>query len=162
MGAMSARSQNVESFRAVEIRYGRTGTTGDQFTLRHERYMSQQLNLAVQGSMELSRKNLMNYQAYTVDALAEYYTGLGYKTNDDFQAKAGVGVTMSYQTEPELYKGFTTLRKLNYGIIFQASGEWAFTTDLSLTAFASQRLYKKKYLGMFNYDFGVGIKFKIY
>lgn len=160
--SLGAFAQNGESFRSVEVRYGRTGTTGDIFKLLHERYLSEKLNITVALSAELSRKNLINYRCYAVDVLAEYYTGLGFKTNDDFQVKGGVGVSVNYQTEPTLYKDFKVLQKINYGVIFQVTGEWAFTDDLSLTASAAQRLYKKKILGMFQYEYALGIKWKIF
>jgi hypothetical protein len=155
-------SQNIEGIRAIELRYGRTGTTGDKFKLLHERYLSQNLNLTVGVGAEFSRKNLINYKCFQIEALAEYYTGIGARTNDEFQVKAGVGVTANYHSEPDLFKEYSTLQKINYGIVFQATGEWSFTSDFSLTASMSQRLYKKKALGMFEYEYCLGIKWKFF
>ena len=160
--SLNAKAQNVEGFRALEIRYGRTGTPGDLFTLLHERYLSEKLNLVIAGSAEFSRKNLINYHCYSLDALAMYYSNLGFRTNGDFEFKAGVGVSMNYSTEPNLYKNLSVTQKINYGLAFTAVGEWAFTDDLSLTGSITQRLYKKKALGMFAYDFDIGLKWKIW
>lgn len=155
-------AQNIEGFKALEIKYGRSGTPGDIFKLQHERYFSERLNLVLAGSVELSRKNLINYRCYTVDGIVVYYSNIGYKTNSDLEVSGGVGLSINYQTEKNLYKDFSTLQKINYGVVFQLTGEWAFTDDLSLTLAAVQRLYRKKELGMFQYDFSVGLKWKIW
>jgi len=161
---ISVRSvgQNTEGLRALEIRYGRTGTKGDLFTIVHERYFAEKLNLIVAGSAEFSRQRLINYRCYSIDAIAQYFSNIGFNTNGDFEVKGGVGLTASHQTEPNLYKGYSFFQRTNYGIVFNLAGEWAFTDDLSLTLNANQRLYAKKVLGMFQYDFSLGLKWKIW
>lgn len=155
-------AQNIEGFKSLEIRYGRTGFPGDLFKLQHERYLAERLNISVAGAVELSRKNEINYRCYILDGLIEYYTGLGFKTNDDLQLKIGTGLSASYVTEPNLYKDMSFKDKLNYGLLFNVTGEWAFTDDLSLTTTFTQRLYKKKDLGNFAFDYAVGLKWKIW
>jgi hypothetical protein len=155
-------AQNVEGFRALEIRYGRTGTKGDLFTIAHERYFAERLNLLFAGSAEFSKAHLINYHSYSIEVIAQYFSNVGFNTNGDLELKGGVGLTANHQTEPNLYKGYSFLQRTNYGIVFNLTGEWAFTDDLSLTLSGNQRLYKKKELGMFQYDLSVGLKWKIW
>jgi hypothetical protein len=157
-----ASAQNVENFRSLDIRYGRTGLPGDIFKLVSERYLAEKVNLALGGFWETSHRNLINYNSYGLDVMVYYYTPVGEQSSNRFQVRLGLGGTADYEQESELYKTLSIGQKINTGIVGEIAGEWAFTEDFSLLLAYNQKAMFVKQLGNYRYDISIGFKLKFF
>jgi hypothetical protein len=157
-----AIGQAIQNFRSVNIRYGRTGLSGDIFKLQTEYYLMDNINLGLGGFVETSNRNQLHYNCYGLDLLAHYYTPVGDRTNNQFQVKLGLGGTIDYEQENHLYKMLTTGQKINYGMAGEITGEWAFTEDFSLLLAYNQKVMFVKDLGSDRFDISIGLKLKFF
>jgi hypothetical protein len=157
-----AAAQNVENFRSLDLRYGRTGLPGDIFKLVGECYLAPGVNFALGGFLETSNRNSINYDCYGLDAMAYYYSPVGDRTDNRFQVRLGLGATADYEQEKHLYQKLSTSQKINTGIVGELAGEWAFTSDFSLLLAYNQKAMFSKDLGTYRFDISIGCKIKFF
>jgi len=146
---------------ALELRAGHSLTPADYLALQYEYYTNHSLNFSGKIFLENSRTDNLNYNAYGLDLMAEYYLPIGYNTDHQWELKACLGAGIQIENEPWVYKGWTTGKRTNYGILGELAAEWAMTEEYSLTAYLQQKYFFKQALGTTRFVFGLGFKFNL-
>ena len=157
----TAKCQDIEDIKTIELRLAHTLTPGNYIGLRYERFRNIDINYSAKVFYEQSTINNLNYSSYGLDIMAEYYSLLGQRTNHKWEWKGGLGITGLIANEPWILKDWSFSRKLNYGIVGEMAGEWGMTEEFSLTAYVQQKVLFNKELGTTKFLLGLGFKFKI-
>lgn len=146
---LSARPQ------AVMLRGGHSLTPADYVSVGYEQPTNTSLNYSLHAFLENTHKNNLNYSAYGLDLLAVT------QANPDkaFSLKAGMGATVLLENEPWVYSRVKASKRINYGIIGEAIGEWVLTNAFSLQLFAQQKYLFNAGLGRLRFAFGVGLSY---
>lgn len=152
-----AEGQAISNSQSVEIRGGKSFSLSDYAALRYRHTTSTSIDLSVAAFVQGMQKNGLQYSAFGLDLLGEYYTGLGDNTDHLFECKLGIGGTLHHENEPWLYKDWPFAKRLNYGVCAEVTGEWSMSENFSLSLFTQQKIFLNPLLGKTQFTLGLGL-----
>lgn len=160
-GYNSLMAQAIENASSVELRGGKTFSVGDYACVRYRHTTSTSIDVSLAAFINGLRVNGLRYYGYGLDLMGEYYTAVGDNTDHLLELKAGLGLTAQIDNDPWVYKQLPFVRRLNYGVAGELTGEYRLSENFSLSAFAQQKLLFHKNLGRFAFTLGLGIKLNL-
>jgi hypothetical protein len=145
----------------VGIGAGHSLYPADHIALRYEHWTNGNMNLALSGFMERSRRNLLRYGCYGLDMLAEYANSAAADPLPVFALRFGMGATLQFVSEPWLYKGLSFFQRMNYGIVAETSIEWNATEVFRIGVFCQQKFLLRNTVGRSRGCFGLGLMYRL-
>lgn len=161
LDASRASAQGIENTSSIEVRYGRTLSAGSCAALCYHHTTSTVFDVSLGGFIQSLQRSGLNYTSYGIDLTGEYATPVGDNTEHRFELKTDFGATAMIDNEPFLYKDLPFAKRLNYGIITGATGEWCISQDVALTIFLQQKILFNKQLGSSLFTTGIGIRLNL-
>lgn len=146
---------------AIEVRTGSNTMPGNYLSIGYEHYSNWPLNLSGRLFAEGSKVNGLQYKSYGIDLLAEYGSNQNDSPDNIFAFRIGCGVTGEIDSEPWIYGGLSTGKRMNYGLVGVVSGEWWMSENFCLSLFGQQKWLFKSSLGSTRSAFGLGLKFRL-
>lgn len=143
----------------VGIRTGYSLYPTDYISLKYEHWTNGNINLALSGFMECSRRNLLQYGCYGLDLLAEYASAA--EPLPSFGLRFGMGATAQFVSEPWIYKGLSFFQRMNYGITTETSIEWNATEVFRIGVFCQQKFLLRNTSGRSRGCFGLGLMYRL-
>ncbi len=146
---------------SLELRAGSNAMPGNYLSLGYEHYSNWPINISGKLFAEESTIHGLQYKAYGIDLLGEYGSKQDDNAGSIFAFRAGLGVTGQIESEPWIYGGLSTVKRMNYGFIGVASGEWWMSDNFCLSVFGQQKWLFNSALGSRRSAFGLGLKFRL-
>jgi len=145
----------------VGVRVGHSLVPADYLSLRYEHWTNGQVNFALAGFFERSRKNLLNYTSYGADLLAEYSPLVAGDPLPFFSWRAGIGLTGQVEWEPWLYKDLSFSQRLSYGAVGEGSLDCHLTEAFRLSLFVQQKYFLRRAFAAGRFCFGLGLSYRL-
>lgn len=151
----------VAHAQSLELRAGSNAMPGNFLSIGYEHYSNWPINFSGKIFAEASTFNSLRYKAYGIDLLGEYGTNQSDNAEKIFASRLGLGVTCQIETEPWIYGGLTPNKRMNYGLVGVASGEWWMSENFCLSVFGQQKWLINATSGKTKAAFGFGLKFRL-
>jgi hypothetical protein len=161
ISSLLVNAQAIENSQSLELRYGKTFSVGAYAGLRYRTATSTTLDISIAAFINSLQRNGLNFTSYGIDLMGEYYTPVGDNTEHLFEVKAGMGASCMVDNEPFLYKELPVLKRLNYGVMVELTGEWCVSENFSFTLFTQQKFLFNKNLSGYCFTAGLGIKLSL-
>ena len=143
------------------LQFGRSLMPADHIALRYEHPTNSEINFAAGGFYESSHAHQLNYSCFGADLLAEYVRCRGEDPLPWFQFRTGIGATWQIENEPWLFKELPFSKRMNYGLLCEASLDCNLTEVFRVCLFGQQKFVLSKLHGKTAFCFGAGIAIRI-
>ena len=151
----------VAHAQSIELRAGSNGMPGNFISIGYEHYSNWPFNISGKLFAEGSTIHGLLYKAYGIDLLGEYGSKQDDNAESIFAFRIGLGVTCQIESEPWVYNWLSAVKRMNYGFIGVASGEWWMSENFCLSVFGQQKWLFNSALGSRRSAFGLGLKFRL-
>ena len=145
---------------SITLGAGRSGIPGDFYMLRYEAPTNSPLNWVLGLHGQTSHIKALNYSSVGIDWMFTYPLSNSEYSEGVFSFRPGLGLTANLDSEPWIYAGASISKRLNYGIVGEAAGEWYISDDFSFIGFVQQKYLLNSSLGKTAFHFGIGLRFR--
>ncbi len=144
---------------SIGIFAGKSKLPSDYIAIKYAHPSNYIFQFSAQIFMEASKLYGLRYSAYGLDLLTEYTSNQDPSSTTLFSYRLGAGASIQLENEPWLYGGWKASKKIGFGLVGEASGEWAMSSVFSLSAFVQQKILFNKNLGTTRFVFGLGLSY---
>jgi len=147
------------SAQTISVTGARTMIPGLYAGITYSHPTNSEINLGGRVFVERAQFSRIDYSAVGADLMLEYVSSR-HPQESKCAVRVASGVTAQAESEPWIFKTFSQLQRLNYGMLTELSGVWNLTEAFALSSFVQQKFLFNRPLGSRHFLFGLTLSCK--